>query len=77
MIVGRKVAHDGDPVLEEHVLGAAWRMSESVQVLSKSRSGGKIDALIAGAMASWHLDTHEEEPEPEPQRDPQLIIIGD
>lgn len=75
LIVGGRVAHDGDPVLEDHVISAAWRTSENAQVLSKGKSGGKIDALIAGAMASWHLDTHEDVPEPEQRPEPQLITI--
>lgn len=75
LIVGGRIAHDGDPVLEEHVLNAAWRHSENVAVLSKGRSGGKIDALIAGAMASWALDTYDPEPELEQRPEPHLIVL--
>ncbi len=74
LIVKGLIAHDGDPELEDHVLSATWRTSDNAQVLSKGRSGGKIDALIAGAMASWHLDTYEEQPVEE-RREPQLIPL--
>lgn len=73
LIVTRQIAHDGDPMLAEHVHNAAWRLSENRRVLSKGKSGGHIDAVIAGAMASWHLDI--QEPEPEPRREPQLLVL--
>lgn len=51
LIVSRRVAHDGDPVLEDHVLSAQQRPSERGWTLSKQRSGRHIDACIAMVMA--------------------------
>ncbi|MBW3579398.1 MAG: hypothetical protein KY462_17005, partial [Actinobacteria bacterium] len=59
-IVSKQVTHDGDPVLEDHVLSAVQRPSETGWRLSKSRSSRKIDAciamVIALARAGWHVN---------------------
>lgn len=73
-IVSGMIAHDGDPVLDAHVNAAVWRETEQGRVLSKSRSGAPIDALIAGAMASWTLEWVAMEPEPE-HRDAALLVL--
>lgn len=51
LIVTGKVAHNGDPVLQDHVLSAQQRPSERGWTLSKQRSGRHIDACIAMVMA--------------------------
>lgn len=51
LIVGGEVAHDGDPILEDHVLSAQQRPGERGWTLSKSKSSRKIDACIAMVMA--------------------------
>lgn len=50
-IVAGQVVHDGDPVLEDHVLSAARRQSERGWSLSKGKSRRKIDACIAMVLA--------------------------
>jgi phage terminase large subunit-like protein len=50
-IVGGRLAHDGDPILTDHVIGAARRDSSRGWSLSKSRSGRHIDGCIALALA--------------------------
>jgi phage terminase large subunit-like protein len=50
-IVNGKVAHNGDPVLTDHVLSAAPRVVGEGWRLSKGRSSRKIDACIALVMA--------------------------
>ena len=52
------LAHDGDPVLADHVCGAQARMTEfgwSVAKL-KQRRAQRIDALVSSAMAAWRRD---------------------
>lgn len=53
-----RFAHDGDPVLADHVCGAQARMGEHGWKVEKlrQRRAQKIDALVAAAMASWRLD---------------------
>lgn len=51
LIVGGQLAHNGDPVLEEHVLSAQQRPGERGWTLSKAKSGRKIDACIAMILA--------------------------
>ncbi len=56
-IAARNVAHNGDPLLEEHVLAAAQRQSETGWTLSKNKSKQKIDACIAMVLAMWAYAT--------------------
>lgn len=51
LIVNQQVVHDGDPVLEDHVLSAAQRAGERGWTLSKGKSKRKIDACIAMVLA--------------------------
>lgn len=55
-IMAAEIAHDGDPVLAAHVEAAVWRESERGRTVSKGRSLGPIDALVAGLLASYVLD---------------------
>ena len=52
-IAGGMVVHDGDPVLEEHVLSAAQRASDRGWTLAKGQSKHVIDACIAMVIALW------------------------
>lgn len=52
-IRGGRVSHDGDQILELHVLSAAMRPSESGWTLSKNKSKHVIDACIAMVMAMF------------------------
>lgn len=47
------IAHDGDPVLADHIVGAVRREGERGWTLSKGKSRRKIDAAIALVLASW------------------------
>lgn len=60
-IVDGIVAHDGDPILSDHVLAAVWREGERGRILSKRKSGGHIDGLIAGVMATYEIEAGESE----------------
>lgn len=44
--------HDGDPMLRQHVLGAVPRFNEHGFTLQKSKSRGRIDGVIALALAA-------------------------
>jgi|TARA_Y100000034_G_scaffold63208_1_gene76464 phage terminase large subunit-like protein len=52
-IAAGDVVHDGDPVLEEHVLSAAQRPGERGWTLSKGKSKHVIDGCIAMVLALW------------------------
>lgn len=52
LITGGRIVHGGDPKLTAHVGNAAWREGERGRTLSKRKSGGHIDALIAAVMAT-------------------------
>ena len=65
LIVAGQVVHDGDPALASHVRNAQWRDGERGRTLSKARSDGKIDALIAAVIATAELD-EPDDPEPDP-----------
>ena len=65
-IISGTVVHDGNPLLAEHVADAAWKGSDGGRVLSKRRSGGHIDALIACAMAHGEATAPAEEVAPAP-----------
>ncbi len=51
LIVGGELAHNGDPILEDHVLSAQQRISEGGWTLSKSKSTSHIDACVAMVLA--------------------------
>ena len=76
LIVSGRVAHDGDPELADHVNAAVWReSSDQPLVLSKALSGEPIDALIAGAMASWVLE-FSELTDDEPAKQGQILFAS-
>jgi phage terminase large subunit-like protein len=50
LVVGQRVAHDGDPTLTDHVLSAEPRASGEGWRLSKGKARRKIDACIAFVM---------------------------
>jgi phage terminase large subunit-like protein len=56
------IHHDGDPVLAVHVLNAVPRFNERGFTLQKSRSRGRIDAVIALGLAADAALHHVEEP---------------
>lgn len=58
-IKGGGLRHDGDEVLATHVLNAVPRFNERGFTLQKSKSRGRIDAVIALALAAWEA-SHEE-----------------
>lgn len=69
LILDRRLIHDGDATLTDHVLSAATRETDHGWRLSKGRSKRKIDACIAMVMAtSWAVRS-----DPEPQPPAQLI----
>lgn len=55
LISHHRLAHPDDPALNEHAWSAAWRDGERGRYLSKSRSGGHMDLIRAGSMATWEL----------------------
>jgi phage terminase large subunit-like protein len=56
LIVGRKIVHDGDPDLADHVKAAVKREQERGFTLSKGRSRRHIDATITLCMGVWVLN---------------------
>lgn len=50
-VMGRKVAHDGDPVLAAHVNAGVTRDTERGWRLAKGKATQPIDALMAMLMA--------------------------
>lgn len=65
-IVAEEIIHDGDPVLSAHVNAAVWRESDRGRVLSRTKSGGPIDALTAGILATYVADVAPAEDEAPP-----------
>jgi phage terminase large subunit-like protein len=65
LIAGRRLIHNGDATLTDHVLSAVQRKSEYGWSLSKGRSKRKIDAAMALVMATYEA-TRTEEPINEP-----------
>ena len=57
LIANGRLAHNGDPILEDHVLSAAQRPAEFGWTLSKGRSKRQIDACIAMVLALWEAAT--------------------
>lgn len=62
LIVNNQVAHDGDPILGDHVRSAAQRQYDRGWSLSKGRSKRRIDACIALVIALARAEA----PAPEP-----------
>jgi phage terminase large subunit-like protein len=56
-IVERKLRHNNDPVLREHVLNAVASESEKGFRLDKERTSNKIDAAVACAMSIYGSST--------------------
>lgn len=50
-----ELAHPSDPTLDLHAERAAWRETERGRYLAKSRSGGHMDLIRAGSMATYEL----------------------
>jgi hypothetical protein len=61
-----EIVHDGDPVLAEHVEAGVWRETERGRMISKGRSLGPIDGLVAGLLATYVLDLGDLDDDPEP-----------
>ena len=55
-IMNKTITHDGDPVFATQVLNAVPRYNERGFTLQKSKSRGKIDAVIALALALERAD---------------------
>jgi len=54
LIVGRRIAHDGDPVLARHIASAVRKdVSDRAWRLTKRVKGKHIDGAIAGAMSGY------------------------
>ncbi len=58
LILGGRLAHDGDPLLREHVLNALIAASDRGVRLIKPTTGGKIDAAVALSMAALGAAEH-------------------
>jgi phage terminase large subunit-like protein len=71
-IVSGELAHDGDPVLADHVLSAAVRDTDGGWSLSKGRSRRHIDACIALVIA-----LHRAVQRPEPEVVPAFFSLAD
>lgn len=82
----RSLVHDGDPVLAAHVANAAGVKTERGWKVSKLKSGGKIDALVACVMAvyrasnvgssgGWVIDTREPEPDVEQVEEEEAYVV--
>lgn len=69
-IAAGNVAHNGDPILEEHVLSAAQRPGERGWTLSKGKSKHVIDACIAMVIGMYRWATPEE-----PTVEPFVIMV--
>jgi phage terminase large subunit-like protein len=63
-IVGKRIVHDGDPELTEHVLAAVRRQQERGFTLSKGKSKRHIDAAITLCMGVAALHLPDERPPP-------------
>lgn len=58
LVRDRKLAIPNDPVLNQHATNAAWRLSDAGRYLSKAhslKSGGQMDLIRAGSMATHEL----------------------
>lgn len=53
IVVSRKLAHNGDPVLRQHVANAAAKLEGDKKLRFVKRGKGKVDALIAASMATF------------------------
>jgi phage terminase large subunit-like protein len=61
MAVSGRLAHDGDPILAEHVANSrgvardrGWRIRKPKDARGHEIAEKHIDGAIAAAMASWH-----------------------
>jgi len=57
LVMGRKISHNGDPILRQHVQNAAAKMQadeKNLRFVKKSQAL-KIDALVAASMAAFHV----------------------
>jgi len=66
LVRDRKLAIPNDPVLNQHATNAAWRLSDAGRYLSKAhslKSGGQMDLIRAGSMATHELMAGLEEAE--------------
>lgn len=80
------LVHDGDPVFAAHVANAAGVKTERGWKVSKLKSGGKIDALVAAVMAvyrawnvgasgGWIVDTRDDDPEEETEETEEVYVL--
>ena len=53
IVVSRKLAHNGDPILKQHVQNAAAKLEGDKKLRFVKRGKGKVDALIAASMATF------------------------
>lgn len=65
LIVSRRVVHDGDPDLADHIKAAVKRVQERGFTLSKGKSRRSIDAAITLCMGVWVLNAAEDDPGPQ------------
>lgn len=63
-IVKKQITHDGDDVFASHVINAVPRFNERGFTLAKGKSRGKIDAVIALALAYDRAQRHVSKPAP-------------
>lgn len=71
---GQKIRHDGDEVLATHVLNAIPRFNERGFTLAKNKSRGRIDGVIALALA---VDRALHPVDVEPAVKPRFIPLAD
>ena len=58
-IIGRRVAHYGDPTLTDHLMNAVVVHSPRGARIAKERTSAKIDAAVALLMAAYTtVETH-------------------
>lgn len=86
VIRDRSIVHRGDGVLAAHVANAAGVKTERGWKVSKLKSGGKIDGLVACVMAvyrasigeggGWIVDTRDDpEPAPDPVEEEEVYVL--
>ncbi len=77
LVMERKIAHDGDPILAQHIANATVDQTDRGWRLTKPKGSRRlIDAAIAAAIASHRA----QEPSPQPRRsvyeDHGLLVTG-
>lgn len=70
-----QITHDGDQALAAHVLSAVPRYSERGFMLDKGKSKGKIDAVVALALA-YDQALRLEQPEPSVYEERGMVTFG-